>query len=207
MGVNALGHDAGGAQGVPAMDQKNFRAEPGKIQSFLAGGIAAAHDDERLVAKNGQRAVARGTIGHAFGFQFVFPGDAEVFMTGAGGDDDGFGLERFAVHHQLKRRFGKINFFNRAETGFGAETLGLFLHSRHQFTAVHALGKAGKIFDDAGGGQQAAGLRAHEHERLEVGARGVEGRRPTGATGTNNHNFLHKQAARMKFLDDGFKIY
>ena len=79
-----------------------------------------------------------------------------------------------------------------AEAGPRAETFGLFLHPRHQFVAVHAFGKAGIIFDDAGGGEQAAGLFAGEHERLEIGARGVKRRRPARATRTDDDNFFHK---------------
>ena len=49
-----------------------------------------------------------------------------------------------------------------------AETFGLLLHPRHQFIAVHAFGKAGEIFHDAGGGEQAAGLAAGEDKRRKL---------------------------------------
>ena len=53
------------------------------------------------------------------------------------------------------------------ELDSGAKAFGLLLHARHQFIAVHAFRKAGIIFDDAGGGEQAAGLVAGKDERLQ----------------------------------------
>ena len=64
----------------------------------------------------------------------------------------------------------------------GAKTFGLLLHAGHQFIAIHALGKAGEIFDDAGGGQQPAGLRAGEDQRLQIGARRIKRGRPARRT-------------------------
>ena len=40
--------------------------------------------------------------------------------------------------------------------------------ARAQLVAVHTFGKAGEIFDDAGGGEQAAGLLAGENERGDL---------------------------------------
>ena len=72
MGQYAVGHDFGGAQGIAAMDQMDFGAEPGEVDRLFAGGIPAADHDERLVAEHRQRAVAGGAIGHALVLQQIF---------------------------------------------------------------------------------------------------------------------------------------
>ena len=74
-------------------------------------------------------------------------------------------LDRVAVDDELERLAGKIDAVEIAELDARAETLGLLLQILHQLEAVDALGKAGEILHDAGGGEQAARLRAGEHER------------------------------------------
>jgi len=177
------------------MNQKNFRAEARQIQRLFARGIAAADHDERLVAEHWQRAIARGAISHALGFQQILAGHTEMPVACSGGDDNRLDPDLFAVHGERERTFGKIHLLNRAKADARAETLGLFLHSRHQFIAVHAFGEAGIIFHDAGGGEQTARLNAGQHARLEIGARGVKRRRPSRAARTDDNNFFHK---RMK---------
>ena len=122
----------------------------------------------------------------------MFARHAEMLVARAGGDDDGFSFNFFAVHNQRERTLGEIRGFHDAKTGFCAEAFGLLLHPRHQFIAIHAFGKAGKVFHDAGGGEQAAGLLAGEDERRELGAGGVKRGGPTGGTGTDDDNFFHK---------------
>ena len=123
----------------------------------------------------------------------MLAGDAEMLVARAGGDDDGFGHHFFTVHHQRKRTLGKIHGLHDAKTGLRAEALGLLLHPRHQFVAVHAFGKAGKVFHDAGGGEQSAGLFARQHQRGKLRAGGVKRRRPAGRAGTDNDNFFHRR--------------
>ena len=86
-------------------------------------------------------------------------------------------LDRVAVDDELERLAGKIDAVEIAELDARAETLGLLLQVLHQLEAVDALGKAGEILHDAGGGEQAAGLRAGEDERREIGARRCRSRR------------------------------
>ena len=63
---------------VAAMNEVNLRAEPRQVERLFAGGIAAANHDQRLIAEDRQRAVARRAVGHAFGFQQVFAWNAEM---------------------------------------------------------------------------------------------------------------------------------
>ena len=64
--------------------------------------------------------------------------------------------------------------------------VGLLLHVLDELGALDAFGPAGKVFDQGGDGELAAGLVALEDERLEVGARGVDGGGEAGAAGAED---------------------
>ena len=57
--------------------------------------------------------------------------------------------------------------------------------------AVDAFGKAGEIFDQRGERKLAAGFMAVDHEGLQVGARGIDGRGIAGAAGADDDDVLH----------------
>ena len=123
----------------------------------------------------------------------MFARHAEMPMARAGGDDDRLRHDFFAVHDEREGTLGKIHGLNDTKAGSRAETLGLFLHPRHQFVAIHAVGKAGEIFHDARGGEQAAGLLAGEHERRKLRAGRVKRRRPARRAGTDDDDFFHRR--------------
>src|SRR5688572_27523500 len=104
----------------------------------------------------------------------MFALKSEMTMTRTGGDDQRLRFDWVAIDTESERLLRNLNRFHRSELHLGAETLGLFLHACHQFIAIDPFGKAGKVFDDAGGGEQSARHGASEHERLEIGARGVK---------------------------------
>ena len=111
--------------------------------------------------------------------------------TGAGRDDHRARFERIAIDDELERLAGEIDAVEIAEFDPRAETLGLLLQLLHQLEAIDALGKAGEILDDAGGGEQAARLAAGEDERREIGARGVDRGGEAGATGADDDDLFH----------------
>ena len=118
-------------------------------------------------------------------------------MAGSGGDDDGLGLNRLAVHGQYERAFGQIGRLQRAQgLDAGAEALGLLLHPHHQFVAVNPFGKAGKIFHRAGGGEQSARHQAGDGQRSEVGAGGVNGGGQARAARPNDDDLFHAGSVR-----------
>ena len=68
----------------------------------------------------------------------------------------------------------------------GAEADGLLLHVLDELGTLDALGPAGKVFDQGGDGELAAGLMALEDEGLEIGAGGVDGGGESGAAGAED---------------------
>ena len=112
-------------------------------------------------------------------------------MTCAAGDDQRLGFNRFTIHIEDKGPLREMDGFDGAELDTRAEAFGLFLHADHEFVAVDAFRKAGKILNDAGGCKQAAGHASGEDQRLQIGAGGIEGGGQASATGTHDDNFFH----------------
>jgi hypothetical protein len=68
----------------------------------------------------------------------------------------------------------------------GAEADGLLLHVLDEFRALDAFGPAGKVFDEGGDGELAAGLVAFEDKGFKVGACSVDGSGEAGASGAED---------------------
>ena len=68
--------------------------------------------------------------------------------------------------------------------------LGLLAHLLHQPGALDDFGKAGIVLDIGGDGQLAARLQAGDQNRLQHGARGIDGGRVTGSAGTDDDQAL-----------------
>jgi hypothetical protein len=64
--------------------------------------------------------------------------------------------------------------------GFGADMLGLPAHLLHQPRALDDVGEARIVLDVGGDGQLPAGLDAGIEQRLQHGARGIDGRGVAG---------------------------
>jgi hypothetical protein len=88
--------------------------------------------------------------------------------------------------------FGEIDGAEVGQAQLGSEADGLLLHVLDEFGALDALGPAGKVFNQRGDGELAAGLVAFEDQGLEVGAAGVDGSSESGATGTEDNNVVRK---------------
>ena len=91
VGLDALDHDVGGAEGVATVHEVDLGGEAGEEEGFFAGGVAAADDGDRDVTVEG--AVAGRAGGHAVAaVVMLLAGDAEEAGRGARGDDHGLGL-------------------------------------------------------------------------------------------------------------------
>ncbi len=203
IGESALGHDFGGAEGIAAVHEINLGGEFGEVGGFFNGGIAAADDDEGLVAEAGQGAIADGAGGDAVVFEFSFGGEAEVIGGGASGDDDGVGeSELFIVAGEVvdvpdfEWLGGEIDAGDEVGFGAGAEAFGLLLEGAHHFLTVDAVDESGEVFDFGGEHELSAGHAvavaaiAGEDEWSEGGAGGVDGGGPAGGTGADDDDFF-----------------
>jgi len=78
----------------------------------------------------------------------------------------------------------------------GPEARGLLLHVVDQFRTLDALRPAGKVLDQGGDGELAAGFVAFEDQGIEAGAGGVDGRGESGAAGAEDYgvaNLCHAE--------------
>jgi hypothetical protein len=115
-------------------------------------------------------------------------GQVEPACTGSAGDDERAGADGIFARAevQLIRVLAEVGGDELGHLEFGAEADGLLLHVLDEVRALHALGPAGKVLDQSGDRELAAGLVAFEDERLEVGARGVDGGSEAGAAGAED---------------------
>ena len=88
---------------------------------------------------------------------------------------------------QLDGMGAQFNLVQVRQLEGGAEARGLLLHVVDQFRALDAFGPAGKILDQRGDGELAAGLVAFKDERVQASAAGVDGGRKSGAAGAENY--------------------
>ncbi len=186
MGHGALHHDAAGAEAVGAVDERDFGGEAGEEERLLHGGVAAADDGDLLAG--GEEAVACGAGADAVADERLLAGQAEPAGAGAGGDDERAGVDGLLAGAEVED-VGVLREVGGDELGhleLRAEADGLLLHVLDELGALDALGPAGEVFDQRGDGELAAGLVALEDERLEVGARGVDGGGEAGAAGAED---------------------
>ena len=79
-----------------------------------------------------------------------------------------------------ERARGEVHVRDGVEHDFRAEALGLLAEDLHELGTLDPVAKARIVLDLGRDRQLAAGLRALDHDRLELGARGVEGGGPAG---------------------------
>lgn len=113
-------------------------------------------------------------------------GKAEPARGGAGGDDERAGEDDVTINGELEGRLADVGGGEMTEGDLGAEARRLLLHVVDELGALDAVGPAGEVFDEGGDGELAAGLVAFEDERLEVGARGVDGSSQSCAAGAQD---------------------
>ena len=174
------------------MNQVNCRGETGEIGRFFAGGVAAADHHQRLVAEHRQCAVTGGAVGHPFSLQQGFALEVQVPMARAAGNDNRLAFDFFTIDRQPERPLRQIDRLDRAKSDTRAEAFRLLLHSRHQFVAVNAFGKAREIFHDAGRREQPARQDARQHERRKTGSSRVKRGCKSGTTRPDDDHFFHK---------------
>ena len=176
IGGGARLHDLGGPELVAAHDHRHLGREAREERGLLDGGVAATDHDDVLVAE--EEAVARRAPGDTATGQPLLVLQAQLLVGGTGGQDDG----ARALDVALRRRDDldvtfELHAHDVVVADLGAEALGLRAHVLHEVGAHDAVAEAREILYLGGVHQRATcGHAAGDHQGLEVGARGVDGR-------------------------------
>ncbi len=156
------------------MDEGDLGAESGQEGRFFDGGVATTDDGNVLLAE--EEAVAGRTPADSVARQPIFTLDPELAVARAHRQDHGSCLVGVAsgVLDDLDVA-GEINVGDVVGDELGAEALSLLAQVVHQCRTHDAVGEAGEVLHIGGGHQRTTGgHRTLEHQRVQIGTRGVD---------------------------------
>ena len=166
--------------------------EAGEVKGFLTGGITPANHDERFIPEHGQGSIAGGAVGDAFVFEEVFTFYPKVAVARSRGDNEGFCMDDLAINGDRERSLAEVYGFHPAEAAQpGPEAFRLLLHVHHELETIDPIDKAGVIFDNGGGSEQAARHDAGDHQRGQIRTGGVERRSEPSAAAADDDDVFH----------------
>jgi len=195
MGDGALEHDLRGAESLAAVDERDLGGEAGEEERFLHGGVAAADDGDLFAGE--EEAVAGGAGADAVADERLLGWQVEPARAGAGGDDERAGVDGLFADVERDGMLSEVDGAEMGHAQLGAEADRLLLHVLDEVGPLDALGPAGKVFDQRGDGELAAGFVAFEDERLEVGACSVDGGGKSGAAGAEDNSVARRVFRHM----------
>ena len=166
--------DLGGPQGVPAVNQNHGLGDAAQDQGVGGGGVAAPHHDHRLAFV--PHAVAGGAVGYAPAGEGGLIGKAQRSGIGPRGQHHSFGEKCPLAGLQNLGGRGEVHALHLGVLCLCAEALRLPLHLLAQGEAVDPLLKAGVVVDLLGQGHLPAGGELLQHQGVQPGPGGVEGR-------------------------------
>src|SRR5206468_818985 len=170
--ARAVEHDLGCAKLIAAMDERDLAGEAGQEGRLFHGRVAAADHGNFFAAE--EEAVAGGAGRYSASDQCLLIRQSQPTRRRPTRNDERARVDRLFSQTQLKRALTQVGFYHVSHAVFGAETRGLLTHVLDQFGPLDAIGEAGKIFDQRSKRELSTGLMSFEHQRLEVGTRGVE---------------------------------
>ena len=182
--AGAIEHDLRRPEVVAAMDDRHLRREAGEERGLLHRGVAAADDDQFLLAE--ERAVTGRAGRHAAPLVLRLAGQPEPAGARAGRDDHRAGLVFLVLDPDAEGALGEVDPRHVVRDEFGAEALRLPAELGHHLGPHHAVGVARIVLDIARDHQLAAPVEALDHERGEVRPRGVEGRGVPGGAAADD---------------------
>ena len=171
-----LDHDLLGAEGIAPVHDGDVLGEMGEVERLLDRRIAAADHEHRFAAE--EEAVAGRAGRDAEAPEGVLARQVEPFGARPGRQNDGVGQDdATGVAAEDERPALKLEPRDILAFDPRADMLGLGPHLLHQPRPLDRLGEARIVLDVGGDHQLAAGLETREEERVQHGARGVDGGR------------------------------
>ena len=172
------------------MHDRELVGELGDEDRVLHRRVAAADHGDVLALEEGAVADAAGRDAEALKLHLA--GDAEPLGLGAHGEDHGAGAVGVLADDDLVDvAVGQLQLGDVVGDEAGAEALRLLAEVIHHLRPHHALGVAGIVLDVGRVLELAAPLEALDHERLQLGAGGVESSGIAGGAAADDDQFLH----------------
>ena len=163
---------------VAAVNDVHRRSDVREIERLLHRRISAPDHGHRLVLE--EEAVAGRAGRYAGALVPLFRGKAEVLRRRPGGDDERIAGVDVFVAGEPERPFEEVRGVDVVEDRFGVEALRVGVHPGHQVRSLQSLHIAWPVVDVRGGRHLSTHLEAGDHDRIQVRARRVQGRRATG---------------------------
>ena len=161
------------AESVAPVHHGDLGGEIGEEQRLLDCGIAAADDDDFLVAV--EEAVAGRAGRHAVALELLLRGQIEPARLRAGRNDQRVGkIDLAGIAGQAERPIAELDLGDVIGDDAGADMLGLLLHLLHQPGTLDDVGKARIVLHVGGDGELPARLDALDQDRFQHGARGID---------------------------------
>ena len=168
------------------MDERDLGGELRQEERFLHRRVAAADDHDLAVAV--ERGVAGGAVGDAPAVERALRLEPELARGRAGGDDDRPADVLVVADVDLERALGEVDPGDVVGDELGAETGGLSAELGHHLRPHHPVAVAGVVLDLTRDHQLAAPVEPLDHERAQIGARGVQrGRVAGGSAADDDH--------------------
>ena len=184
-----LEHDLRRSEVGAPVDDRDLAGELGEEDRLLHRRVSAA-DDQRLAAAE-EGGVAGRAVADAAAGELVLAGNAEFLVLGSHRQHDGpRAVLGVADPHAVQAAglAGELDAIGLLGQQARAEALGLLAELQHDVRPHDALGEAGKVLDVGRLLQQPAPGEALDHERVEVGASGVQSRRvPSRSAADDDH--------------------
>jgi hypothetical protein len=173
--------------------------DPGQQQGICNSGISAAYHGYFLAPE--EHTVAGRAVGNALSNQFLFPLDAQMPMTGTGGNNNR-GRQETAIGG-FDPLFPALQLYgqNLCIQGLRPEPLGTGLHFHTQRETVNTLVKAGIVVVLGGFGHLTAGCQFFDYQSGKTGSGGIQsGGISSGASADYDYIILlHKQRSFASF--------
>jgi hypothetical protein len=174
------------------MDDGDGLAELGEEVGFLQGRVAPADHGDVVAAE--EEAVAGSAGRHAVAHEAPLVLEVEHQGARAGGHDHRLGGDLPAVDGERVGRAGEVDGGDLVGAELGAEAGGLGAEGVHQVGAHDPVDETRVVLDLGGEHELAARLVAGrrrltlDHQRVQVGARRVDGGREPGRAGADDHH-------------------
>src|SRR5213080_1990962 len=195
----ALLHDLGGAELIAPVQHVDARRVLGEVRRLLHRRVAAADHGQLLVLE--EEAVAGGARRYAVAHEPLLGGEPEELRARAGRDDEGLGAVELVADREPEGPARQVHRRHVAVDEVRPEAAGLLLEHLHQLGAEDALREARVVLDVGRDGELAAGLRALDDRRPEVGARRVERRGEPGGAGAQDEHAVTDRVGHRDSVD------